>query len=172
MGPFVLKVPAVLHLVIFLTFFFAIAPAYPQTGGAFRLIGTIEGGTGFTGAVLDDDSGTQTFYRVREPLSDGSRIVKIESDKITIKRSDGSSYDLYLVQSSKPGVQSGRAAASPVAATDPVRRTRGQAPEGMMNQPNDQVPAIRETGSGDGAAGSKSRSSHKRRRPVRNLEKE
>ncbi len=68
--------------------------AAPST---YRLIGTVEGG-GFVGAVLDDvAAGAQTFFRLKETLPDGSRIIKVRSDSISIKRSDGVVYELYTI---------------------------------------------------------------------------
>ncbi len=78
------------------------------TGGAgsaappassFRLIGTVEGET-FSGAVLEDTTG-QAFYRVNQKLTDGSQIVKVQRDKITIKRSNGGTFDLQVVDDTK-----------------------------------------------------------------------
>jgi hypothetical protein len=74
-------------------------PAAAQS--TYRLIGTVEGGA-FTGAVLDDAAaGGQTFYRLRETLPDGSQIVKVRSDSISVKRSDGMVYELYIIHDMK-----------------------------------------------------------------------
>jgi hypothetical protein len=67
---------------------------------AYRLIGTVEGEV-FTGAVLDDAAGTQIFYRVGDTLPDGSQIVKVQSDNISLKRSDGIIYELYITHDTK-----------------------------------------------------------------------
>jgi general secretion pathway protein C len=75
---------------------------------AFRLIGTIEG-EHFAGAVLEDASGVQNFYRIHEKMPDGSQIVKVQRDKITMRRPDGVTFDLQVVDDarivnvSKPG---------------------------------------------------------------------
>lgn len=174
MNLFVFRAPAALFLMIFSVLFFSTAPAYSQAVGNFRLIGTIEGGSGFTGAVLDDNSGTQNFYRLREPLPDGSWMVKIASDTVTIKRSDGSTYTLFLVQGTKPGApQPARAAANAAVGTTPVTVP---APEPVRQAPNRQrlnpppdnpVPGYREAGNADGAAGSSSKMSRKQRRAAR-----
>lgn len=64
-----------------------------STGGAtgetvnYKLIGTIEGEQ-FAGAVLEDKSG-QVFYRVKQKLPDGSTLVKVMREKVSIRRSDG-----------------------------------------------------------------------------------
>jgi general secretion pathway protein C len=65
----------------------------------YKLIGTVEGSR-FAGAVLEDSTG-QTFYRIREKLPDGSSIVKVMRDKVTIKKSDGSTVDLQVVDDTK-----------------------------------------------------------------------
>lgn len=77
---------------------FAVASAHAQTQtdpALYRLIGTIEG-QDFAGAVFDDSSGGQKFYRLGEPMPDGSRIIKVQSDSIVLKRSDGSRYELFI----------------------------------------------------------------------------
>jgi hypothetical protein len=88
-----------------------VMPVYAQQA-PYRLIGTIEG-KGFMGAVIDDASGSQTLYRLRERLPDGSQIVKIETDHISIRRSDGTSYNLFVVQGGKPAAGAARPAVSP-----------------------------------------------------------
>jgi len=65
----------------------------------YKLIGTIEGGS-FAGAVLEDSSG-QTFYRMREKLPDDSMIVKVEKTKVLLKRRDGSTVELQVVDETK-----------------------------------------------------------------------
>jgi type II secretion system protein C len=63
------------------------------TGGStaetvnYTLIGTVEG-EHFSGAVLEDKSG-QAFYRIQQKLPDGSSLVKVTRDKVSIRRSDG-----------------------------------------------------------------------------------
>ncbi|MHB8844354.1 MAG: hypothetical protein ACYC7L_06345 [Nitrospirota bacterium] len=59
-----------------------------------RLVGTVEGGP-FSGAVFDDGTGVQAFYRLHEKLPDGSTIVKVRSDSIVIKKDDGLHYEMY-----------------------------------------------------------------------------
>lgn len=61
----------------------------------YRLIGTVEGDA-FSGAVLEDDSG-QAFYRIHQKLEDGSRIIKVRSNRVTLRRADGSSAELEIV---------------------------------------------------------------------------
>ena len=52
----------------------------------YTLIGTVEGDV-FAGAVLEDATG-QAFYRLHQKLSDGSRIVKVLRDRVTLRRAD------------------------------------------------------------------------------------
>jgi general secretion pathway protein C len=76
---------------------------------AFVLVGTVEGES-FAGAVLQDAANVQTFYRRNEKLPDGSRIIKVLRDKITIKREGGGTFELQVVDDtrivnvSKPGM--------------------------------------------------------------------
>ena len=65
----------------------------------YRLIGTIEGES-FAGAVLEDTTG-QTFYRINQKMLDGSMIVKVLRDKITIKAQDGRTFNLEVVDDTK-----------------------------------------------------------------------
>lgn len=65
----------------------------------YRLIGTIEGDS-FSGAVLEDASG-QAFYRINQKLSDGSQIIKVQRDKIILRRTDGSTTELQVVDDTK-----------------------------------------------------------------------
>jgi general secretion pathway protein C len=66
---------------------------------SYRLIGTIEGES-FAGAVLEDATG-QAFYRIHQKLSDGSVIVKVMRDKISIKKPDGPVIDIQVVDDTK-----------------------------------------------------------------------
>jgi general secretion pathway protein C len=72
-------------------------PAVEQVN--YRLIGTVEGAN-FSGAVLEDASG-QAFYRIKQKLPDGSAIVGVRHDKITIQRSEGGTYDIQLADDAK-----------------------------------------------------------------------
>ena len=72
----------------------------PSSGPAaessnYKLIGTVEG-LRFSGAVLEDSTG-QTFYRIHKKLPDGSRIIKVMRDKVTLQRAEGSTFDIELV---------------------------------------------------------------------------
>lgn len=97
----------------------SVAPGTSEPAAApstYRLIGTVEGGA-FAGAVLDDAAaGAQTFYRLRETLPDGSQIVKVRSDSISVKQSDGMVYELYIIHDMKASAPS----ASPPASAGPA----------------------------------------------------
>jgi general secretion pathway protein C len=72
-------------------------PAAESTN--YKLIGTIEGGS-FSGAVLEDGSG-QAFYGIHQKLPDGSQIIRVMRDKVTLQRSDGSKIDVQLADDDK-----------------------------------------------------------------------
>jgi general secretion pathway protein C len=65
----------------------------------YKLIGTIEG-VSFSGAVLEDTTG-QTFFRIHDKLPDGSRIVKVKRDRVTLQRPEGSTIDILLADDDK-----------------------------------------------------------------------
>ena len=65
----------------------------------YKLIGTVEGGS-FSGAVLEDSTG-QAFYRLHQKLPDGSQLVKVQRDKVTLKRAEGSLIDVLLEDDAK-----------------------------------------------------------------------
>lgn len=67
---------------------------------AYTLIGTIEGES-FAGAVLADTANLQAFYRRGQRLPDGSQIVKVRRDSVTLKRSDGSTVEIQIVDETK-----------------------------------------------------------------------
>jgi general secretion pathway protein C len=75
------------------------APA-AESYTAFTLIGTIEGEY-FSGAVLADATNLQAFYRLDQKLPDGSRIVKVTRDRVTLKRPDGATVDIEIVDDTK-----------------------------------------------------------------------
>ncbi len=74
------------------------SPAAVETVN-YKLIGTVEGGV-FAGAVLEDKTG-QAFYRIHEKMPDGSSIVKVMRDMVTLRRSDGVSVNLQVVDETK-----------------------------------------------------------------------
>jgi general secretion pathway protein C len=65
----------------------------------YRLIGTVEG-VSFSGAVLEDASG-QAFYRIDQKLPDGSRIIKVQRDKIILRRADSSTTEIQIIDDTK-----------------------------------------------------------------------
>ncbi len=76
----------------------------------YKLIGTIEG-EAFAGAVLEDAQG-QAFYRMHQKLNDGSQIIKVLRDRVTLRRADGSTAEVQIVDdtkivSIKPGTGAG-----------------------------------------------------------------
>jgi general secretion pathway protein C len=75
-------------------------PTAAESYTAYTLIGTIEG-EHFSGAVLADAANLQAFYRLNQKLPDGSRIVKVKRDRVTIKRPDGSTVDIEIVDDTK-----------------------------------------------------------------------
>jgi len=86
------RVALVFTLVLFFVDTLDAQPAGPQVT---RLIGTIQS-KNFIGAVFSDSKGEQSFYRVFDTLPDGSKIVTVRSDSISLKGSDGTSYDMYI----------------------------------------------------------------------------
>ena len=83
-------------LVFILPHFFVNTVDAQATGPqASRLIGTIQSKK-FIGAVFSDSKGEQTFYRVHDTLPDGSKLVAVRSDSISLKGTDGMSYDMYI----------------------------------------------------------------------------
>jgi general secretion pathway protein C len=76
----------------------------PSSGPAvessnYKLIGTIEGGS-FSGAVLEDSTG-QVFYRLHQKLPDGSQLIKVKREKVTLQRPEGSTIDILLADDDK-----------------------------------------------------------------------
>lgn len=70
-----------------------------------RLIGTIEG-KNFYGAVFQDAAGKQLFYQLNETLPDGSKIIKVREDSISLKGPDGVVYDMYIAHDTKSAASS------------------------------------------------------------------
>jgi len=53
------------------------------------------------GAVLQDTTGIQSFYRLYEKLPDGSEIVGLRDDSISLKTAEGAVYDMYISHGTK-----------------------------------------------------------------------
>lgn len=92
-------------------------PPAAQTSG---LIGTIRSG-GFIGAVLTDAKGEQVLYRLKETLPDGSQLVDVRSESITLKSADGTFYNMYIAHDTKT-VAAVRPEARPEPSVPPVIR--------------------------------------------------
>jgi hypothetical protein len=76
-------------------FFVGTVDAQAMGPQASRLIGTIQS-KNFIGAVFSDSKGEQSFYRVFDTLPDGSQIVEVRSDSISLKGESGTRYDIYV----------------------------------------------------------------------------
>lgn len=87
-------------LVSLAPFFVCAAGAQETAPSAYRLVGTV-GSSSFSGAVLVDAKGVQTFFRLHEKLPDGSEIVKVRVDNISLKGADGALYDMYILHETR-----------------------------------------------------------------------
>jgi len=65
----------------------------------YKLIGTMEGEV-FSGAVLEDSTG-QAFYRLHQKLPDGSQIIKVRRDRVTLRRPEGLTIDILVADDDK-----------------------------------------------------------------------
>jgi len=74
--------------------------AQVATQSGYSLIGTIQSDD-FTGAVISVSKGEQSFFRLFEKLPDGSQIVAVRPDYITLKGTDGLSYELFILHETK-----------------------------------------------------------------------
>jgi general secretion pathway protein C len=88
-------------------------PAAAPESSSFLLVGTVEGEQ-FAGAVLQDAAGAQMFYRRDQRLPDGSRLVKVKRDRVTLRKPDGVTLEIQLIDEtkivnvpSKPGAGAG-----------------------------------------------------------------
>jgi general secretion pathway protein C len=75
------------------------APAASEPS-QYLLIGTVEGAA-FAGAVLQDATNQQTFYRLQQKLPDGSRIIKVKRDRVTLSKPDGGTFEIQTVDDTK-----------------------------------------------------------------------
>jgi hypothetical protein len=99
------------------------SPGPAVASSDLRLVGTVQSNT-FSGAVLSDASGTQLFYRLHERLPDESQIVKVQSDSILLKRTDGMLYELFVTQETKAAVPaSAPANIAPASHEEEIRKT-------------------------------------------------
>lgn len=109
-------------IVFFICFaFFRVFPVNAQTdaNAALRLIGTMEGKP-VSGAVLQDSDGKQTFYQLYEKLPDGSQIIKLRDDGISLKNENGTVYDMYIAHDTKSSASNSGYIASPATPTKQV----------------------------------------------------
>jgi general secretion pathway protein C len=87
-------------------------PAQASAPSTYVLIGTIEG-EHFSGAVLDSPANPQAFYRLNEKLPDGSRIIKVKHDSVSLKLADGSVTVVQMEDATKIVMATPTAAATP-----------------------------------------------------------
>ena len=66
----------------------------------YTLIGTVEGEQ-FAGAVLQDATNVQTFFRLHQKLPDGSQLVRVKRDRVTLRRPDGGTVEVQIVDDTK-----------------------------------------------------------------------
>ena len=66
-----------------------------QASNSYRLIGMIQS-RNFTGIVMSDSKGEQSFYRLSDKMPDGSQIVEIRSNSISLRRTDGTLYNMFI----------------------------------------------------------------------------
>jgi hypothetical protein len=88
-------------LLLFLAFSSAL-PANAQTDDntSYRLIGTTQSKS-FNGAVLQDATGKQSFYQLLDKLPDGSQIIRLNDDSISLRGEDGALYEMYIAHDTK-----------------------------------------------------------------------
>ncbi len=108
---------------------FSVVKASAQTAGSQTpsLVGTIESGA-FVGAVLSDAKGEQVFYRLKEKLPDGSQIVKVRANSISLKGADGTSYDMYISHDTKTVASAHRNLQADPYASGSIQKTPAERP--------------------------------------------
>ena len=104
----------------------------PTPSGS-NLVGTIISKM-FTGAVIKDAKGEQSFYRIHDKLPDGSQIIKVADDHISLKAADGSLFTMFILHEKTESRVAGptSAPASPPVASGPYRST---APSATVSPP-------------------------------------
>ena len=75
-------------------------PAASPESSAFLLIGTVEGEQ-FAGAVLQDATGAQTFYRLHQKLPDGSQLTAVRRDRVMLRKPDGGTLEIQIIDDTK-----------------------------------------------------------------------
>ncbi len=108
---------------------FSVVKVSAQTAGSQTpsLVGTIESGA-FVGAVLSDAKGEQVFYRLKEKLPDGSQIVKVRANSISLKGADGTSYDMYISHDTKTVASAHRNLQADPYASGSIQKTPAERP--------------------------------------------
>ena len=127
-----------------LLFFFNMADAQAIGPQASRLIGTIQS-KNFIGAVFSDSKGEQTFYRVFDTLPDGSKIVAVRSDSISLKGASGTRYDIFVNHDMKTVAVGAEGQSAPINPTPPTTAISNAEPV----QPNPRKVKRRRTSSSE-----------------------
>jgi len=93
----------ILISILFLLPFSLIGHLFGQVASqsGYNLIGIIRSGN-FSGAVINVAKGEQSFFRLFEKLPDGSQIVQVRDDSISIKGTDGTLYDMFISHEKTP----------------------------------------------------------------------
>ena len=117
----VFAAPVVLEAILILS---GTGECQTTTPSDLNLVGTIISEM-FTGAVIKDAKGEQSFYRIHDKLPDGSQIVKIADDHISLKGPDGSLFTMFILHEKTESHVAGPTSAtvSPPAASGLYRST-------------------------------------------------
>jgi hypothetical protein len=111
----------------FTLFFVQPANAQKAANTTYLLIGTI-GGMSLSGAVFQDSTGEQFFYRLYDKLPDGSQIVKLRDDSVSLKDENGVVYDMFTSHDKKTASSEARISSKSYALDSiPTRHTLTQA---------------------------------------------
>jgi len=94
------RIHLILTTFIFTVLLFFVDSVNAQVSETYRLIGMIKS-RNFTAIVVSDSKGEQSFYRVSDKMPDGSQIVEVRSNSISLRRTDGSLYDMYIANDTK-----------------------------------------------------------------------
>jgi hypothetical protein len=127
-----------------LLFFVDTVDAQATGPQASRLIGTIQS-KNFIGAVFSDSKGEQSFYRVFDTLPDGSKIVAVRSDSISLKGASGTRYDIYVNHDMKTVAVGAGSQSAPINPTSPTTAISNAEPV----QPNPRKVKRRRTSSSE-----------------------
>jgi hypothetical protein len=104
----------------------------PDVPATSQLVGTVQS-SHFSGAVFDDGTGKQSFYRLHTTLPDGSEIVQIGKKSILVKQSDGEVYEMFTVGGKSHAPQ------SPPENVRPTPRENGRPPS---SPPGSSIPGF------------------------------